>query len=99
MSQHFEEGGSPIYLLAMINYQFRNLLLVKDLLEKKNSLDIVLKLTQLNPFVARKCCSLSQKFTFSRLKTIYAQILETDFKIKTGKILPRQGLEMMIIGF
>ncbi|MDP2926548.1 MAG: DNA polymerase III subunit delta [bacterium] len=96
INQHLEGGDSPIYLLTMISYQFRNLLLVKDLLEKKNSLDVILKLTKLNPFVARKAYFLSQKFTFKRLKVIYSQILDTDFKIKTGKISPRQGLELMI---
>ncbi|OHA62817.1 MAG: DNA polymerase III subunit delta [Candidatus Wildermuthbacteria bacterium GWA2_46_15] len=99
INQHLEEGDSPTYLLAMVNYQFRNLLLIKDLLEKKNSLDVILKLTRLNPFVARKGYFLSQKFTFKKLKIIYSQILDTDFKIKTGKISPRQGLELMISGF
>ena len=96
INQHLEGGDSPIYLLTMVSYQFRNLLLIKDLLEKKNSLDVILKLTKLNPFVARKACFLSQKFTFKGLKVIYSQILDTDFKIKTGKISPRQGLELMI---
>ncbi len=96
ISQHLEKGDSPVYLLAMVSHQFRNLLLVKDLLEKKNSLDAILKLTKLNPFVVRKCNFLSQKFTFQRLKDIYSQILDTDFKIKTGKIFPRQGLERLV---
>ncbi|MBI4359439.1 MAG: DNA polymerase III subunit delta [Candidatus Nealsonbacteria bacterium] len=98
IGRHLAEGDSPVYLLAMINYQFRNLLLVKGLLEKKNSPEAIAKLARLNPFVARQCSALSQKFTFSRLKEIYSQILDTDFKIKTGKVSPRQGLELLISG-
>ncbi|MDP3093822.1 MAG: DNA polymerase III subunit delta [bacterium] len=90
--QHFDEGDSPAYLLAMINYQFRNLLIVKDLLEKGKPL----RNSGLNDFVARKCYFLAQKFAFSRLKKIYSKILEIDLKIKTGKISPRQGLELLI---
>jgi DNA polymerase-3 subunit delta len=94
--QHLEKGDSAVYLLAMINYQFRNILSIKDLCQRGKSFQAILKSSKLNPFVARKCYLLAQKFTFSRLKKIYSKILETDLKIKTGKVSPRQGLELLI---
>jgi len=96
VSQHLEKGDSAVYLLAMINYQFRNILSVKDLCQRGKSFQAILKSSRLSSFVARKCYLLAQKFTFSKLKKIYSRILETDLKIKTGKISPRQGLELLI---
>jgi DNA polymerase-3 subunit delta len=97
LSQHWQQGDPPIYLLAMISYQFRNLLLVKDLLEKKRPFLAMVKTTGLNPFVVKKCLSQVKKFSFLRLKQIYSQLLETDLQIKTGKVDPRRGLEFFVL--
>ncbi|GAI41646.1 unnamed protein product, partial [marine sediment metagenome] len=35
--KHLEKGDSPLYLLSMINFQFRNLLTIRDLIEKNKS--------------------------------------------------------------
>ena len=96
LSQHLKNGDSPIYLLTMINYQFRNILVVKSLLQQNISFPMILKASRLNSFVAKKCYSLAGRFSFQRLKGIYSKILETDLKIKTGKVSPRQGLELLV---
>lgn len=96
LDRHWGQGDSPIYLLSMVGYQFRNLLLVKNLLEKGRLLPTIVKMTGLNPFVARRCLSQADKFTFPRLKQIYAGLLETDRQIKTGRVNPRQGLEFFV---
>ena len=96
LSQHLKNGDSPIYLLTMINYQFRNILVVKSLLRQNISFPMILKASRLNSFVAKKCYSLAGRFSFQRLKGIYSKILETDLKIKTGKVSPRQGLELLV---
>jgi len=96
LSQHLKNGDSPIYLLTMINYEFRNILVVKNLLQQNMSFPMILKTSRLNGFVAKKCYSLADKFSFQRLKSIYSKILEADLKIKTGKVSPRQGLELLV---
>ncbi len=96
LSHHLESGDSPIYLLTMIHYQFRNILIIKDLVQKNISWPIVLKESGLKGFVAKKCYSLANRFSFSRLKTIYLKLLAADLKIKTGKMSPRQGLELLV---
>lgn len=96
LSQHLKNGDSPIYLLTMINYQFRNILVVKSLLQQNMSFPMILKTSRLNSFVAKKCYSLAGQFDFQRLKKIYSKILETDLKIKTGKVSPWQGLELLV---
>ena len=96
LSQHLENGDPPFYLLTMINYQFRNILVIKSLLQQNMSFPMILKVSRLNPFVAKKCYSLAGQFSFKRLKDIYLKILEADLKIKTGKVSARQCLELLV---
>jgi DNA polymerase III delta subunit len=92
VEQHLEKGDAPPYLLAMIAYQFRNLLVLKELSEKGKPLSVLpFKSFQLNKYRL-----LAGKFSFSLLKRIYAKILTVDFRIKTGKIDSRRGLELLV---
>ncbi len=96
LHKHLEKGDSPLYLLSMINYQFRNLLVVKDLIEKNKPYNIILKRSGLHPFVVKKSYYQSQKFTFQELKKIFQKIFKADLDIKTGKIQPEIALDLLI---
>ncbi len=94
--QHLENGDHPLYLLTMINYQFRNLLTIKDLLDKHNDYNMILEKAKLSPFVVRKSYNQAGKFAFQELKKIYQKIFQADFKIKTGRIDPETALDLLI---
>jgi DNA polymerase-3 subunit delta len=94
--KHLEKGDSPLYLLSMINFQFRNLLMIKDLIEKNRPYYAILKTTKLHPFVVKKSWQLANKFTFQELKKIYQKIFQADLSIKTGKIEPKITLELLL---
>lgn len=96
LHKHLEKGDSPLYLLSMINYQFRNLLIVKDLIEKHKPYNVILKKSGLHPFVVKKSYYQSQKFTFQELKKIYQKIFKVDLDIKTGRIQPEIALDLLI---
>lgn len=96
LHKHLEKGDSPLYLLSMINYQFRNLLIVKDFIEKYKPYDVILKKSGLHPFVVRKTYYQSQKFTFQELKKIFQKIFKADLDIKTGRIQPETALDLLI---
>jgi len=96
LHQHLQKGDSPFYLLSMINYQFRNILEIKDLIERKNSYRDILTQTKLHPYVMKKSYYLSQKFTIEELKKIYQKIFQVDLNIKTGKIGPETALDLLI---
>jgi len=93
LKNHLEKGDSPLYLLSMINFQFRNLLIVKDLLERNQSPYVK---TGLHPYVVQKSLGLSRKFDISELKKIYQKIFQIDLNIKTGKIEPETALDLLI---
>jgi len=94
--KHIERGDSPFYILTMINFQFRNLLLVKDL-EAKSLSEITSILKPMHPFVVKKSLSLAKKFTIQELEKIYVKLFQMDLAVKTGKIKPEMALELLII--
>jgi DNA polymerase-3 subunit delta len=85
LHKHLEKGDNPLYLLSMINFQFRNLLIIKDGGK-----------TQLHPYVLKKNYSQAQKFTIKELEDIYQKIFQTDLDIKTGKLNPQIALNLFI---
>lgn len=94
--QHLEKGDNLLYLLSMINFQFRNLLIIKDLIEKRRPYYSILKITKLHPFVVQKSYQQAGKFTLSELKKIYQKIFQVDLSIKTGKIEPETALDLLL---
>jgi DNA polymerase-3 subunit delta len=96
IKEHLQVGDSPTYLLAMINFQFRNLLVIRDLIERGKSLTNILRELDLHPFLIKKIYLLAKKFSLEDLKKIYQKIFELDLNIKTGKIEPETALDLFI---
>ena len=94
--KHLEKGDSPLYLLSMINFQFRNLLIIKDLIEKNRPYYSILKTAKLHPFVVKKSYQQANKFTLQELKKIYQKIFQVDLSIKTGKVEPTTALDLLL---
>ena len=98
LHQHLEKGDSPLYLLAMINFQFRNLLEIKELIEKNTPYYKIISKSNLHPFLVKKSYQQAKRFTFWQLKKIYQKIFQLDYQIKTGKIEPETALDLFIAG-
>ncbi len=94
--KHLERGDNPSYLLSMINFQFRNLLIIKDLIEKNRPYYAILKISKLHPFIVKKSYQEADKFTLQELKKIYQKIFQVDLSIKTGKVTPETALDLLI---
>lgn len=92
---HLEKGDSHFYILSMINYQFRNLLMVKSLEAAGGHTDPAKKL-EMHPFVLRKTMQLAEKFSLAELKNIYKKIFAIDLDLKTGRLVPDIALDMLI---
>lgn len=90
--QHLKNGDSPLYLLSMIAFQFRNLLVLKQrILTKKSVWNL-----GWHPFLIKKTLQLSSQFSFEELKKIYQKIVKMDLEIKTGRIEPELALDLLI---
>ena len=97
MHKHLEKGESPLYLLSMINFQFRNLLMIKELVEENQPYYSILRKTQLKPFVVGKSYQQAQRFGLPELKKIYRKIFQADLDIKTGKMKAETALDLLIV--
>ena len=102
IKEHLEEGNSPAYLLAMINFQFRNLLMVKSYLAEREfypsyaNRRILARKLGMHPFVVEKTLFQARKFQLEELKKIYQKIFQVDLGIKTGKVDPETALDLLI---
>lgn len=94
--KHIDNGENVLYLLSMIAYQFRNLLIIKELIDKKNQYQTIIKKSGLHPFVVKKSYYLCSQFTLPELKKIYWKIFQIDSDVKTGKIEPETALDLLI---
>lgn len=98
---HLEKGDPPLYILTMITYQFRNLLIIKEKVESlKGNVNLVQlqkMFPEIKPFVVMKSFRQSKKFSLERLKRIYRKIFQVNLSIKVGKLKPEEALELLIL--
>lgn len=96
LHKHLDKGDSPLYLLSMVNYQFRNLVAIKDLVKKGVPYSMIAKRSGLHPYVVRKNSYPLERFSMDELKKIYQKIFQADLDIKTGKTDPEVALDLLI---
>ncbi len=96
LHKHLDGGEVPLYLLSMIAYQFKNLLVVKELAQKGLMYASIVKKSGLHPFVVKKTYYACNQFSFEELKNIYQKIFQVDFDIKTGKVEAETALDLLV---
>lgn len=97
LKKHLDNGDNVLYLLSMIAFQFKNLLIIKQLIEKRNQYYEVVTKSGLHPFVVKKSYYLCDQFSLEKLKEIYNKIFQIDLDIKTGKIEGETALELLAV--
>lgn len=90
------DGKNELYILTMIVYQFRNMLIVADLQGKKMSQPEIAKKAKLHPFVVQKTSATLNKYSKGRIEEIYLLLSEIDFNIKSGQIDSNLALWILI---
>ncbi len=96
LQKHLDAGDSPLYILSMVAFQFKNLLIVKELAQRGLMYASIVKKSGLHPFVVKKTYFMCSQFPFEELKKIYFKIFQADLAIKTGRIEPETALELLI---
>lgn len=95
LHSHLEKGDSPFYLLSMFYYQFRTLIIVKEL-EEKGLAEATRLLKPMHPFAVKKAYYLGKEFEMKKLKNVYSKLFKLDLAVKKGKIKPELALELLI---
>lgn len=93
INKHLQNGDSPLYLFSMINFQFRNLIVFQE----GKSLPQFFEESGLSPFQIQRLRHQSHLFSLEKLKKIYHKLFKIDLAIKTGKLEPAEGLELLIL--
>lgn len=96
LHKHIDNGDNVLYLLSMIAYQFRSLLIIKELSAQGGPVSGWQKKSGLHPFVIKKNYDICRQFSLLQLKKIYQKIFLIDFNIKTGKVDPETALDLLV---
>ena len=98
--QHLEKGDAPLYLISMICFQFRNLLMIKSYLAGhglyKNYINALSQKLGMNPYIVKKLILQLDKFTLEDLNKTYKKIFQADLAIKKGIKDPLTAVDMLI---
>ncbi len=94
--EHIWSGGDPYYIFSMIVYQFRNLLRIKSLIKNASPYELIIKKTGLNPYVVKKTHEQSKKYDLDDLKSRFHELVDLEFKVKTGVLDMAEGLYQFV---
>ncbi len=82
--KEIKNGRDPYYLLTMMVYQFRNLIIVKDLQKQGYSELETTRKTKIHPFVVKK--AIKSPIKLDEAVGTYGRLLAMDTGFKTGEI-------------
>lgn len=83
---YLTQGGDALYLLSMIAFQLKNMLIVRELIDKKCQYAQILKKTKMHPFFFKKNYEAVQKYTLNDLKNIFQKVVDFEIGLKTGQV-------------
>lgn len=93
---NLDSGAHPLYIFSMIVYQFRNMIQIKDLIERGINEYEISKLAKMHPYVVRKTISQLSRFSLGKLKNIYQRLWQADKDFKDGKVEQALGLDILV---
>lgn len=97
LKKHLGEGENALYLLSMFVYQFRNIIKIKDFLERGFQEKEIASEIKMHPYVLQKSMAQAKIFSFQDLKKIYRMFFQADLSIKTGRIKPETALDLLVM--
>ncbi len=87
---------NDVYILTMIQWQLRNVLLVK-LAPATMSPAEVASATGMNSFVASKAAVMAARLTESTIKMLFSDSIEAEYQIKTGQRPADVAVDLLVV--
>jgi len=94
-----ENGENELYILSMIVYQFRNMIIISDYMKRQIGAGQIASLAKIHPFVVQKTISILRKYNREKLIGDFFKLGETDFAIKSGQIDSKLSILLLISEF
>jgi DNA polymerase III subunit delta len=91
-----EVGEHPLSIFGMVVRQFRLLIQVRWLSDRRYTQQQILSRLKLHPFVARKIQAQSDQFNPVQLRAAYRLLMETDLAIKHGEMPAESALDLLV---
>lgn len=88
----FTHGRDPYYLLSMVIYQFRNMLIVKDFVDRNIPSAQIAQKAGVHPFVVKKMISATTHLSLTDIKNLYQRVVDLEQGTKQGKYDLEDGL-------
>lgn len=92
-----EEGDNEFYILSMLAYQFRTLLIIRTGIDQGKTRERIISQGDLKPYAVQKNYSYAQRFSRTYLRGALTRILATDFAIRRGKVDQRTAVLMLVL--
>lgn len=96
LSKYFKKKESPIVLFSLISSQVKNLLLIRELIDRKENLFQIERKLKLHPYLLKKLFYLAKNFNFKNIKEFFNKIFNLEIKIKNGQIKPERAIWFLI---
>lgn len=90
-------GNSEFYLLTMLAYQFRTLLVVAVGLAEGKTQQALAREAKLHPYVVEKNMAIARRLSPTILIEALTRIMATDYAIKEGRVEARTALVMLVL--
>ena len=91
-----EVGEHPLGIFGMIVRQFRLLIQVRWLADRRMSEPDIAKRLKLHPYVTGKIRAQAQRFTPEQLRTAYQVLVDSDLAIKRGLLEAEAALDLLV---
>lgn len=96
LQQLLASGASEFYILSMLSYQFRSLVVIRAGLDAGLSGTALSQRSGMHSYAVQKQQRFVVRYRREELLDILTKVLATDFAIKQGKADPRTGLTMLV---
>lgn len=93
------DGLDSLMVINMIIYQYRNMLVISDLLESGCPSSALAAKTKIHPFVIQKVLSSLRAFDKADLWRNYIRLAEFDWQIKSGQFDPSIAVFKLLVDF
>lgn len=92
------DNGAPLYVLNMLVRHFRQIWVVRSLLDRRiSSPDDIAREAGMQPFVARKTIPQAKNFQPAQLQDLFQSFIATDLALKGGSGMPELVLERLVL--
>lgn len=96
MRRLLRDGEAPPLLLFMIARQYRQLLLVKDLRDRRAGREETLRVSGVPPFKLNEVAALAGRYSWPGLRAAHRKILDADLSVKRGLQDDESALQLLV---